>query len=195
MRRATFWIAAAFAYFPAAAYAGEGDVLSFNMKLMIWTAVTFFVVLAVLWKFAWGPLIGSLEKREKRIRDAIADAEKAQANAEKLQKEFEEKLEKARAEAEAIIKEGREDALRVKQKYEKEQRDEGEALKQRALNEIELAKGKALDEIRQEARSLAIEVAAKVLEREVSAKDHDRLVQEALEGYDRAVREMEGEGS
>lgn len=195
MRRTVGWIAAALAMLPATASASEGGVMDFNLKLMIWTAVTFVVVLLVLGKFAWGPLIGSLEKREKRIRDAIADAEKAQAEAEKLQKDLEEKLEKSRAEAEAIIREGREDALRVKQKYEKEQREEGEALKRRALTEIDLAKGKALEEIRQEARSLAIEIASKVLEREVSGKDHERLVEEALEGYDRAIREMEEGGS
>ena len=187
--------AAAFALLPATAIAAEGGVMDFSPGTMFWTFVTFAVVLGVLWKFAWGPLLKSLEAREKGIRDAISDAEKAQAEAQRLQAEFEEKLEKARAEAEAIIKEGRDDALKVKEKYEKAQRAEGEALKQRAINEIELAKGKALEEIRQEAKSLAIEIASKVLEREVSEQDHEKLVQEALDGYDRAVQEMEKEGS
>ena len=194
MRNAAFWLGMTLAFIPTPVFAAEG-VISFNTKTMIWTAITFLVVLAVLRKFAWGPLIASLETREKKIRDAIADAEKAQEDAEKLKGDLEARLEKARAEAEAIIKEGRDDAVRVKEKYEKEQRQEGEALKQRALTEIDLAKGKALEEIRDEARSLSIQIAARVLEREVSEADHEKLVQEALEGYDEAVREMEKEGS
>lgn len=195
MTKVSIFAGLALAMFPALALAAEEGVIAFHKSTMFWTVVTFGIVLAVLWKFAWGPLLGSLEQREKKIRDAIEEAKKAQEAAEKLKVDLEERLEKARAEAEAIIKEGREDALRVKQKYEKEQRDEGEALKQRALTEIDLAKGKALEEIRQEAKSLAIEIAARVLEREVKEQDHERLVQEALEGYDRAVREMEKEGS
>ena len=175
---------------PAMALAGEG-VMNFTRSTMFWTWITFGVVLAVLWRFAWGPILGSLQKREEGIRRAIADAETARRDAERVREELEDRLEKARAEAEAIIREGREDALRVKERYERDQRAEGEAFKQRALNEIELAKGKALEEIRQEARALAIQIARKVLEREVKAADHEALVEEALAGYDRAVKEME----
>lgn len=174
---------------------GKGGVLSFTKTTMFWTAATFVVVLLILWKTAWGPILASLQERENKIRQAIEDAEKSAARAEELKKELEDKLEHARSEAEAIIKEGRDDAQRVKEKYEKEQRAEAEALKKRALNEIELAKGKALEEIRQEARAVSIEIATRVLEREVNAKDHEALVEETLAGYDRSVREMEGEGS
>lgn len=178
----------------AASAAEEGGLIAFNPSVMFWTVVTFIIVAVVLRMFAWGPILEQAALREKRIRDAIADAEKAQEEAKRLQEEFEERLEKARAEAEAIIKEGRDDALKVKEKYEQEQRAEGEALKRRAINEIDLAKGKALEEIRLEAKTLAIEIASKVLAREVSGEDHERLVEEALEGYDRAVRDMEAEG-
>ncbi|MCZ6691342.1 MAG: F0F1 ATP synthase subunit B [Planctomycetota bacterium] len=195
MRLASILTAFILGFSPAAASAAEeGGLIAFSPGVMFWTVVTFIIVAVVLRMFAWGPILEQAALREKRIRDAIADAEKAQKESKRLQEEFEERLEKARAEAEAIIKEGRDDALKVKDKYEQEQRAEGEALKQRAINEIDLAKGKALEEIRLEAKTLAIEIASKVLAREVSGEDHERLVEEALEGYDRAVRDMEAEG-
>ena len=191
MRKGSTVLGLILASVPSIALAKGGEVMSFVGSTQMWTLITFIVVLLVLWKFAWGPIAKSLQEREERIRKAIADAEEAKNKAEALEKQFEEKLDSARSEAEAIIKEGREDAVRVKEKYAKEQRAEGEAMKQRALNEIDLAKAKAVEEIRQEARSLSIEIARKVLEREVSAQDHAALVDQALAGYGKVVEEAE----
>ena len=194
MKSGSFWAGLILASLPSSALAAEGGgVMDIATSTMFWTWVTFIVVLLIMWKFAWGPIARSLHDREESIRKAIADAEEAKKKAEELEKTFQEKLEGARAEAEAIIREGRDDAVRVKEKYEKEQRAEANAMKDRALNEIELAKGKALEEIRQEARTLSIEIARKVLEREVSAQDHTALVDQALAGYGKAVEgEQEG---
>lgn len=192
MKKGPFWAGLILASLPSVAWAaGSGGVMDFVKSTMFWTWVTFICVLLIMWKFAWGPIAKSLQDREERIRKAIADAEEARKKAEELEKQFEDKLEHARSEAEAIIKEGREDAVRVKQKYEQEQRAEAEAMKERALTEIELAKGKAVEELRQETRTLSIEIARKVLEREVSSQDHASLVEQTLAGYDKAVTEAE----
>ncbi len=193
MRNGSFWAGLSLASLPSVAFASGGDVMAIVGSTMFWTWITFIVVLLIMWKVAWGPIAKGLQDREEHIRKAIADADEAKKKAEELVKQFEEKLEGARSEAEAIIREGRDDAVRVKEKYAQEQRAEAEAMKDRALNEIELAKGKALEDIRQEARSLSIEIATKVLEREVSAQDHAALIEQTLAGYAQSVEgEQEG---
>jgi F-type H+-transporting ATPase subunit b len=148
---------------------------------MLWTVVIFGLVLFVLGKFAWGPLLSTLQEREGFIRDSLAAAKADREEAEARLAEYIRKLEEARAEATEIVDEGRRDAEAVKAKVEAEARDEAKKMIERAKREIDVAKKTAIRELYETSASLATEVAARVIRREVKAADHERLIAEAIE--------------
>ena len=119
--------------------AGESNLFAGDLGNMVWTLVIFLMVVFVLGKFAWGPLLSNLQDREKFIRDSLEQAKQDREAAEKRLAEYTEKLDEARAEATAIVEEGRRDAEVVKHRIEKEARGEADKLVERAKREIDLA--------------------------------------------------------
>jgi F-type H+-transporting ATPase subunit b len=168
---------------PALAAEGGGEVSIFSGDLgnMIWTLVIFLIVLFVLGKFAWGPILEQLNARESFIRDSLEEARDDREAAEARLKEYEDRLAEARGEATAIVDEGRRDADVVKQTIEDTARDEAAKIVERARREIDLAKDAAVEEIYGVASGLAIEVASKVVRKELSGEDHERLIDEAMQ--------------
>lgn len=150
----------------------------------LWTLVIFLVVVFVLGKFAWGPLLGALQRREQFIRDALADAKRDREEAEARLAEYERRLAEARAEASGIVDEGRRDAEVVKGRIEREAREEADRMIERARREIELAKTAAIKELYGKTAEMATEIATKVVRREISAADHQKLIAEALDGLE-----------
>ena len=153
--------------------------------LIFWTACTFLVVLAILKKSAWGPILEGLEKRERTIRDAIAAAQKDRADAARLLEEHRKQLEKVRNEAQAILNEAALDQKRMLEEAQAKANAEAEATRKRALHDIELAKTKAVDELRASSIDLALQLAEKVLGSEVDRQKQRRLVDEFIKDYER----------
>jgi F-type H+-transporting ATPase subunit b len=146
----------------------------------IWTLLIFVFVLIILGKFAWGPILKNLQSRETFIHDALAKAKADRDAAEARLKEYEERLASARAEATAIVDEGRRDAEVVKRKIEADAKHEGDKMIERARREIHLATVGATSELYQLTAKLATDLAARVIGRELSAQDHERLIAEAI---------------
>ncbi len=146
----------------------------------IWTLVIFFLLLIVLAKFAWKPLLRALQDREKFIRDSLETAKRDRQAAEARLKEYEQRLQKARDEAVGIVDEARRDAEVVKRRIEEEARKNGDALIDRAKREIGIARDTALKDLYQESVQLAMSLAGSVLKRQLTPEDHQRLVQESL---------------
>ena len=168
---------------PAFAAEGGGEVSIFSGDLgnMIWTLVIFLLVLFVLGKFAWGPILEQLTARESFIRNSLEEARDDREAAEARLKEYEDRLAAARGEATAIVEEGRRDAETVRQSIEDGAKDEAAKIVERARREIDLAKDAAVEEIYGVASGLAIEVASKVVRKELSGEDHERLIDEAMQ--------------
>ncbi len=160
---------------------GAANIFAGDLGNMIWTVVIFGLVLVVLGKFAWGPLLSTLQDRENFIRDSLTEAKKDREEAEARLKEYTTKLDEARAEATAIVDEGRRDGEAVRAKIEDDARQQADTLLDRAKREIEVAKTTAIRELYEKSASLATDVAERVLRREVSAGDHERLIAEALD--------------
>jgi len=156
--------------------------------LVFWKGITFAIVLIVLYKTAWGPILQGLDRREKTIRDAIADAERNRTESQKLLEDYRTKLESIRAEAAAIIEEGRADKKRIIEEAHAKAAHEADETKSRALREIDLAKGKALDELKQLSVKLALGIAEKVVGAEVDQNRHRKLIDETLASYDKLSR-------
>src|SRR4029077_7467824 len=122
----------------AEAEGGEPSLFAGDLGNSIWTILIFVVVLVILGKFAWGPILKTLQSREAFIHEALASAKRDRDAADARLKEYEERLATARAEATAIVEEGRRDAEIVKRKIEEEARREGDKMIDRARREIHL---------------------------------------------------------
>lgn len=172
------------AMLPTVALASEEGaspgLFSGDVGVAIWTVVIFALVVFVLARYAWGPMLNALQARESFIRDSLQKAASERESAEKLLRDYERKLAEARAEATAIVEEARRDAESVKTKLEQAARDEGERLMARARQEIDLARDKAVKDLYRASSQLATDLAARILRREIRPEDHERLISESL---------------
>ncbi|MEM6454197.1 MAG: F0F1 ATP synthase subunit B [Acidobacteriota bacterium] len=177
---------ASFAVADAAWAAGEGgnNIFAGDIGNVFWTVLIFSLVLFVLGKFAWGPLLETLQKREDFIHDALAQAKRDRDEAAAALANYETKIQEARAEATAIVEEGRRDADALKAKIEQLANDEAAKIKARAEREVGLARDGAVKELYALSGTLATELAGRIIEKELDPKDHTRLIEDALREID-----------
>jgi F-type H+-transporting ATPase subunit b len=160
---------------------GGGGLFTINVGLMIWTVVIFAGLLAVLWRFAWGPILAALEAREKGIQNSLDEAKSRQEEAAKLLEEHKAQLADARRQAGEILAEGREAGDRLKKELEGKAREESEAILTRARAEIEREKEAALDTLRKESVDLALAAASKLLHTKLDDDQDRKLVMEYVD--------------
>jgi F-type H+-transporting ATPase subunit b len=148
--------------------------------LFIWTVLTFLVLLALLARFAWRPLLQALDSRQQAIRKALDDAQAAKQELERLQQESAQILRKARSEAEAILTQSRADGERLREEIRVKAKAEADGILKNAERQIQLETGRALQQIRSEAVDLSVSIASKILQRNISKEDNERLITDAL---------------
>jgi F-type H+-transporting ATPase subunit b len=148
--------------------------------LYIWTIVTFLVLVALLAKFAWRPLLEALENRRAAIAKSLDDARQARVELERLHGESTKILAQARAEAEAIMARTREDAERFREELKTKARAEAATLLKNAEHQIALETSRAVQQIRHEAVDLSVAIASKVLQRTVTREDNERLIEDTF---------------
>jgi F-type H+-transporting ATPase subunit b len=148
--------------------------------LFIWTIVTFLVLLALLAKFAWRPLLQALETRQAAIRKSLDDAQQARQELERLHQESAQIIRQARVEAEGIVNQSRADAGRLREELRQKARAEADGIVKNAERQIQLETTRALQQIRHEAVDLSVMIASKILQRNLSKEDNERLIAEAL---------------
>jgi len=148
--------------------------------LFIWTILTFLVLVGLLAKFAWRPLLEALERRQATIAKALDDAKLAKQELERLQKESAEMMRQARVEAEAIIARSRSDAEALREELKQRSRAEAAAIVKNAEQQIQLETARAIQQIRHEAVDLSVTIASKILQRQVSKEDNEALIEATL---------------
>jgi F-type H+-transporting ATPase subunit b len=148
--------------------------------LFIWTIVTFLVLVALLAKFAWRPLLEALERRRLTIENALTDAQRAKEELQRLQRESAEILASARSEAEALVSRSRADADQLREELKQKARAEAAGIVANAERQIQLETARALQQIRSEAVDLSVTIASKILKRNVSRADNEGLIEETL---------------
>jgi len=148
--------------------------------LFIWTILTFLVLLTLLAKFAWKPLLEALETRQQGIRKALDDAQAAKQELERLEQESAQMMRKARAEAEALITQSRADADRLREEIRQKAKADAEGIMRNAERQIQLETGRALQQIRSEAVDLSVMIASKIIQRNITKEDNERLIADAL---------------
>ena len=156
-------------------------LLNPDLGLIIWTIVTFFVLMIVLRSVAWKPLLTMLDEREGRIQDALEQADQARKDAEAAAEENRAALASAQAEAQAAITQARETAERVAQEVREKAQTEAQQMLEQASRTIQQERDKALQELRHQATDLAILAAGRLLEENLDDERNRKIVDEFID--------------
>ena len=163
-----------------AEHAAEFTPFSINPGLIFWTLVVFGILFVLLWKFAWPPILRSVEERERRIQGQLAEAEKARVEAARLLEEHKKLVAGSRAEAMEILNKAKALAEKEREALIQRARQEQEEILARARREIGEEKAKAIAELRREAVDLAIAAASRVIDANLDTEANRKLVLEYL---------------
>ena len=159
----------------------DNPLVQVEPGLFIWTILVFVVLLTLLKKFAWGPLLAALEERQEGIRKSLDDAAQARKELEQVQSDAEAILVKARAEADSILSETRSDAAKVRDDLRQQAQNEAQSIVQNAERQIQLETDRAVLQIREEAVELSLSIASKLIRRNLTKEDNQALSDEALQ--------------
>ena len=148
--------------------------------LFIWTIATFLVLLFLLQRFAWKPLLQALENRQEMIRKSLDDAEQAKTELQQVQEESNRIVGKARVDADVIIAASRTDATKLQEELRAKARAEADAIVKNAERQIQQQTDRSLVQIREEAVDLSLGIASKLIQRNLAKEDNDALIEDAL---------------
>lgn len=172
---ATFCLASGHANVPVAAPEGKTPAFG-NLYLIGWTAVNFFILLALLYKFAFNPINEMMEQRATQIESSIKHAEEVKVEVDQMRKEAQANLLESRKEAQEIIGRATKAAEEAKNEITAKAQEEAANMKSKAKAEIQAATEQAKVELRDTAALLAIMAAEKVLGRAITEEDHKKMV-------------------
>lgn len=153
----------------------------FNAGDIIVQLVCFIILLALLRKFAWGPLIGIMKQREEHVSSQIDEAEKTRAEAIQYLDEQRELLKQSRVEAQTLIENAKKQGDVQREEIITTARNEADRIKENAKREIETEKEKAVAALREQVASLSVMIASKVIEKELTEADQEKLINDYLQ--------------
>jgi F-type H+-transporting ATPase subunit b len=165
---------------------GDPELIKFppgrtELITSVTTLVIFCILVAVLGKFAWNPIVSGLKKREEKIRKEISDAEEARARAEQTLKEYNTRLAAAEQQVRDMLNKAAAEGQQIAAGIRTQAQQESEEAKERATRDIESARDRAIAELYEVAADLAVGVAEKILQRNINADDQRELVKRSLE--------------
>ena len=158
----------------------NNPLVQLDPGLFVWTILTFLLLLFVLAKFAWKPLLKMLNDREELIRSSLEDAEKAKEKLEKLNAEGEATINQARSEAQSILSEGKAAAAKLKDETLDVAKEQAKQIASEAEKQINIEKDKAIAEIKSEVVNLSMSIAEKLINKNISPEDNKALIDESL---------------
>jgi F-type H+-transporting ATPase subunit b len=155
--------------------------------LIIWTIITFLLLLFILKKAAWKPLLSALQKREDTIASSLQKAEQAKVDAEKLLKEHSERLAQAEAEAQRIINEGRQLAEKIKENITAEAKAISDKIIKESKEEIEKSRQAAIESLKKDISQIAIFAASKIISENLDEKVDKKLVDKMIDNLPETI--------
>jgi F-type H+-transporting ATPase subunit b len=158
------------------------DLVTPDVGLLFWTFISFAILFFVLKKFAWKPIVGTVNDREQSIKDALASAENAKKEMQNLTADNERILKEARAEREMMIKEARDLKTKMISDAKEETKATTDKMIIQAQEAIENEKKSAMADLKNQVASLSVEIAEKVIKDELSNKDKQLKIVEDMLG-------------
>ncbi|HEV8382311.1 MAG TPA: F0F1 ATP synthase subunit B [Gemmatimonadales bacterium] len=165
-----------------------GGPFTINPGLIIWTLVVFGILLVLLWRFAYPAILKSVEERERRIQKQLEDAERANAEAQRLLEEHKKQIAAAHNQAQEILAKAKSVSQKERETLLAKAREEYDALLSRARKDIDAEKEKAIQALRREAVELSIAAASRVIEANLDTEANRKLVTEFLESIGKAEK-------
>ncbi len=159
----------------------KATLLTVNPGLIIWTIIIFVLLLLLLRKIAWKPLLNSLNTRETSIRSAIESAEKLKDEAQQMIEENRKNLAEANAQSMKIIAEAREIAAKEKDSIVDKAREEVKKLNDQAMKEIQQEKDTALSELRSTVSELAVKAAELIIKQNLDENKQKQIIDQYLD--------------
>jgi F-type H+-transporting ATPase subunit b len=158
----------------------NNPLVQLDPGLFVWTILTFLLLLFVLGKFAWKPLLKMLKEREELIRSSLKDAEKAKEELSQLNAEGEKIIKKARVEAQSILSDGKAASAKLKDEILNDAKEKAKAIATEAEKQIGVEKDKAIAEIKEEVVNISLAVAEKLIKKNLSPEDNQALIDRSL---------------
>lgn len=152
-----------------------------NPGLIVWTIITFVLLLLILRKFAWKPILKALHDREHSIRDMFDHAETARVEAEKTLEENRRQLARAGEESQKILSEGRALGDKLKQEIMEQAHQQAKRMVEQARQEIQRDKDVAIAQLREEVATIALQAAGKILEEDLDDAKHRKIIDSSLQ--------------
>ncbi|MBV9080308.1 MAG: F0F1 ATP synthase subunit B [Elusimicrobia bacterium] len=156
--------------------------------LMVWTIVTFLLLVAVLTKAAWKPILDGINGREKKIREDIERAEKANADAQALRQQYEARLAEAQRAIQDMVSQARQDGERTRSELLTAAKAEAERIIEKGRRELAGETDKLRDELRAEVSALSLAMAEKILNRALDQKTAQDVLKDAVKSMSEAKR-------
>jgi F-type H+-transporting ATPase subunit b len=163
-----------------AADEGGENLLALKWNLWVWTLVTFAVMFGLLAKLSFKPIAEALDRRSQTIKQSLDQADQSRTEAKKLMEDYQKQLAEARTEAGKIIEEARQLGERVRKEVVEKANTEASAAVQRAQEEINRQKDKGIQEMKDTVAALSVQIASRVLEKEVNEATHRQLVENLI---------------
>lgn len=157
----------------------SGGLLSISVGTVFWASVSFLIVLFLLKKMAWGPIVSSLKEREEGIANALNEAQKAREEMAKLQSNNEQLLRDAREERDALLKEARSMKESIIGEARNKATEEAERILTSAKAEIETQKKAAITELKNQVATLSVDIAEKLVREKLTDADKQKALNES----------------
>lgn len=154
----------------------KDTLLSVEPGLLIWTIIVFVILLLILKKYAWGPLLKSLNDREQGIKDSVEKAEYLKQEAEKILAQNKALLAKADEDARKVIAEGKELAEKMRNDLINKTNEDTTRMISQAKSEIEREKVAALNTLKDEIANLAVQAAGKIIDENLDAAKQKKII-------------------
>ena len=156
------------------------DIIMPRPGSMLWTIISFLILLFILRKWAWNPIINALEKREQTIKSDLDGAREERQKAEQLRQEYEDNLAGARKDANQIVQEARRAAEEVKDSTIREAKESARNTVEKAKQEIEAEKVRVSQELKKEVAALTTETVKNILRHGLTTEDQERIIASGL---------------
>ncbi len=166
---------------------GFESFIGFNPWTALFTLLNMVITFLILKKFLFKPVNKMIDDRQKEIDDLYADAEQAKADAAAEKADYEKRLSEAEQTSAEMISSAAQEASRKGDEILRQARSEADAMREKATRDIELEKKKALNEAKDDLSRLAVDIAEKVVEKEIDEQDHTRLIEDFLQNMGDSV--------
>ena len=159
---------------------GNGGLLDVNPGLMVWTVVTFIVLLLILRKVAWKPILSALDKRENDIKVALEQAEQAKEEAKQILEANQANLAKAEDESKKIIEQSRAYAENLKEQMINDSKEQAKKIVDDASSEIQRKKDAAFEELKSQVAEIAVNAAEKIIRESLDGQKSKQVIDKYL---------------